>query len=1095
MAQLSVFLLGPFQAAVDGQLLAAFSSHKAQALLAILAAEPERAHTRESFAGLLWPDHPNSIALTYFRNALSCLRRVIGDAKTRPPFLLVTRETIQLNPQAEVWIDLRAFEEAVGADREDLPGQISKLVSAAGLYRGPFLDGFVSDGLLFEEWITIVRARVNRLLRNGLHQLADAYLQCDEHAQSIQAAQQLLDLDPWDEQAHRLVMRGLAQSGQRARALAQYEACKWILKTELGVEPSIETLNLARNIQMGALELASKESARDEIAFDRDRLHLPVPLTSFIGRKAELDAIRRLLGWSDQGKALQEKARLLTLTGEGGCGKTRLALACVSRLVEDGCYPRGVGWVDFSSVMDPKLVTAAVAAACGLRSAGHTQLLQLLVNHIDDQEFLLVMNDCEHLIEPVARLMENLLLACPGIQILATSREPMGVDGENIWRVPGLSLPQGENKGRGEIDALRKYDSIHLFEDRARAVLPGWRLEENAQAVVDICTRLDGIPLAIELAAAQLRVMTAEQILEHLNDAFTLLIGGSRSALPRHKTLRACIDWSYGLLSPAESALLRQLSVFQGGWSLEAVEFIGKSDPLPGIPPDEILDVLTRLVDRSWVVVRKQGKASRYRLLDTIRQYAYAKLELNGEVPAACRRHLACCLDFALHAEAQLRGPEQVAWHGLVETELDNLRSALRWAVEKDPIAGLRIATGLYWFWTRKMYWVVEGVQWLERGLLADDEQKRSESLIPSEHDSIRGWALNVATWLISTILGHDYGWIQYRTSQAKQELLAQLVAYTAEALRLFRRMGKAGRCGYAFALGWRPENRSDQKREYLEESIRIFRDEGHKFYLAESLALLGNLLKDEYQQYAEAKTFFKQHLDIRKEIGDVIGVAYAYLLLGCVDFETGFYLMAKRHLERALTMYQSIGSVEEIVWQTANFLVHNAIQLDDLTCARKYAEMLLNLARATGEDWQYSLGKLTMGWLLSKDHPDLAARMIADGVKRARSAGIFYGKVVALEWQANLDLMNAQPERAASLLAVSMRYRAAAKYPFAAYEKKRQEQLRKAIMDRLDAVVFDQAWVKGQIMSLEQALALVWGENGANGGLINGTHYGAGAV
>ena len=296
------------------------------------------------------------------------------------------------------------------------------------------------------------------------------------------------------------------------------------------------------------------------------------------------------------------------------------------------------------------MVLSTVAAAFGLAEteSSSTPLLQLLLNYLREKDLLLILDNSEHLIDATAQLVEKLLEECPGLQILVTSREPLGVPGEKLWRVPSLSLPNPLIDQPSAPDAIRQFDAVGLFEERARTALPDWRLDGNTAGVVEICARLDGIPLAIELAAARLRMMTVIQIATRLDDTFHLLTGGSRTALPRHQTLRACIDWSYNLLSSAERALLWQLSVFQGGWTLEAVEVICKTDPIAGVPPENVLEVFTQLVDRSLVVGQIKGVSMRYRLLDTIRQYAQEKLAEDGEEQAARQRHLAYYLDLAI---------------------------------------------------------------------------------------------------------------------------------------------------------------------------------------------------------------------------------------------------------------------------------------------------------------------------------------------------------------------------------------------------------------------------------------------------------------
>ena len=353
-----------------------------------------------------------------------------------------------------------------------------------------------------------------------------------------------------------------------------------------------------------------------------------------------------------------------------------------------------------------------------------------------------------------------------------------------------------------KVDQIRKYDAVCLFEERAHAAVTDWKLEENIAGVIQICTRLDGIPLAIELAAAKLRLMSVDQIAARLDDTFHLLTGGNRTALARHQTLRACIDWSYNLLSSAESALLRQLSVFSGGWTLDAVEFIGKTEPIFTFPSEVILDIFTHLVDRSMVMGQRKGQEMRFRLLENIRLYAHEKLVETGEEQAACNRHMAYFLDLAIRAEEQLRGPRQVLWHEIVKAELDNLNVALSWALRTNPQIELRITSALFWFWrSGGGSWHYDALQWLEWGLTADVLLSGQAYLRNPDRALVRSWALVVAAWFQLSSLNHEYGWTRYRSEEDRKATRARGNLYLEEALTLSQNLGKPGRRALAFAL------------------------------------------------------------------------------------------------------------------------------------------------------------------------------------------------------------------------------------------------------------------------------------------------------
>jgi non-specific serine/threonine protein kinase len=408
--------------------------------------------------------------------------------------------------------------------------------------------------------------------------------------------------------------------------------------------------------------------------------NLPRSLTSFIGRTREQAEVVRLL----------QTTPLVTLTGAGGCGKTRLALEVAASLVES--YPAGVWLVELAPLADATLVDQVVATALGVVEEPGQPLRSTLLAFLRDKHLLLVLDNCEHLVTACAELAGTLLRSCLYLQVLATSREVLGVAGEQVWRVPSLSLPDRHQSPAWQ--QLGAADAVRLFVARAAAARPSFALTEHtAGLVAEVCRRLDGIPLALELAAARLSMLTLEGLAARLDTSFRLLTGGSRTALPRQQTLRATLDWSWNLLSGVEQVLLRRLAVFAAGWTLEAAELVCAGE---GIETDEVLDLLGGLVNKSLVAWDEAGEAAgRFGLLETVRLYALEHLLASGEEAAVRRRHLTWCLDLAVRIAppvvpgAQMRG----SWLDELESELDNLRAALRWAHEAGDVArGLRLA-------------------------------------------------------------------------------------------------------------------------------------------------------------------------------------------------------------------------------------------------------------------------------------------------------------------------------------------------------------------------------------------------------------------
>ncbi|HEV2238806.1 MAG TPA: AAA family ATPase, partial [Ktedonobacterales bacterium] len=418
---------------------------------------------------------------------------------------------------------------------------------------------------------------------------------------------------------------------------------------------------------------------------DRHAHNLPIQLTSFIGREREVAEVTQLLA----------TARLVTLTGSGGCGKTRLALRAGADALDR--FDDGVWLVELAPLADPAHVTQAVATALGVPAEPGRPLLATLTEHLRARHLLLVLDNCEHLVAACAGLADALLHACPHLTILATSREPLVIEGEHSFHVPSLGLPEaGQTPTLARVAAC---EAARLLIERATAAQPDFALtERNATAVEQLCRRLDGIPLALELAAARVRALTVEQVAQRLDDRFHLLTGGSRKALPRQQTLRALIDWSHDLLTPAERTLFRRLAVFAGGWTLEAAEEVCSGDV---VAPTDVLDLLARLVDKSLVLADEQQAAARYHLLETVRQYAGEKLLEAGEAESLRDRHLTCFLALAEEAHSHSGTVEQYAWARRLAAEYDNLRTALEWsrAQPSETELELRLAGAMMFAW------------------------------------------------------------------------------------------------------------------------------------------------------------------------------------------------------------------------------------------------------------------------------------------------------------------------------------------------------------------------------------------------------------
>jgi predicted ATPase/transcriptional regulator with XRE-family HTH domain len=730
--------------------------------------------------------------------------------------------------------------------------------------------------------------------------------------------------------------------------------------------------------------------------------NLPVQLTSFIGREKELAEIRELItprpGPAEAGLGV----RLLTLTGPGGTGKTRLALQAAAGLLP--LFPDGVWWVELAQLADPGLIAQAVAVVLGVKEAADRPLLATLAHHLRGKRVLLILDNCEHLIAGCAQFADALLRACPRLCLLASSREMLGVAGERAVVVPSLSLP--EPQSALSVETLGQYEAVRLFVERGRAVLADFALTaENAPAVVQVCQRLDGIPLALELAAARLRMLPVEQIAARLNDSFQLLTGGPRTALPRQQTLQASISWSYELLTPPEQTVLRRLAVFSGGWSLEAAEAVCAG---PGVAASEVVDLLARLIDKSLAISEAWGGEARYRLLETIRQYAMTKLAESGEAAAVRRQHAEYFL-----ALAEAGGPSWLArapetWLNRMQIEHDNLRAALAWSQVSPAGAelGMRLANQLSVFWY--YYDWSEERGWLERALA---------------HPQAANYPGQQAR---STL---HLGMIR-----ATEGDLAGAQTLFARSLDLLRQVDDRENTGWALErLGWLARERGEAAaaRAYLEESAEIFREIGEETLsvglnntLGATMILQGEL--------AAAQQLLEENLARGRQLDESEAIGWTLNHLGQIAQLQGEYEQARRLHEASLQQFEVIGRQDYSVMEAHQSLGETALaQGDAVRAAKHFGEGLLIAC-----DLSIRVG---MAWCL---------------------AGL-----------AGAAALDEEPERAARLWGAAEALRLSIGVREAPASHATRERLMADVREQLGEAAFAAAWAEGQAATLEEAI------------------------
>jgi predicted ATPase/DNA-binding SARP family transcriptional activator len=866
-------VLGPLEAARDDGRLG-LGGRKPRAVLAALLLSDGRQVRTDALVDALWGDAAPASAVKAVHKHVSFLRRQLGD-----PRLIVTRpDGYEL---AATDVDRRRFEElvdeAAAADREP-ERRAARLAEALALWRGePYPDLGDLPAAVAE------RRRLEERRLAAVEALAEARLALGQHHDLVGWLEQLVAAHPLHERLWGQLMVALYRSGRQADALAAYRRLRATLVEQLGVEPAPELRRLQERVlaQHQALEPAGARSGGEPAGGPGN---LPRQLTSFVGRDAE---VRELA-------ALTAAHRAVTLTGAAGAGKTRLALELAARL--RGRHPDGA-WLAELAPATPDQVPQAVASAIGLADQPGRTVAEALADYLGGRRLLLVLDNAEHLVDAVAGLVEPLLRAAPGLHVLATSRQPLGVAGEVTCEVAPLPVPPTD--AAADVGAS---DAVRLLAERARAADPSFAVTTAAAAsLARICRRLDGLPLALELAAPRLRAFDPRDLADLLDDRFRLLGPATRRAPARHQTLRAAIGWSYDLLTPEEQTLFRRLSVFDGGFTLEAAGQVCAGQPLDR---GAVVARLASLVDQSLVAAdRHPGGGTRYRMLETLREYARERLA-GDEAARLHRRHLRWFLDLASQADRRLQSPRQREWLALLDAERGNLRAALRWSLAGDEAArsqGVRLTILLWRYWDLRALFN-EGRAWADAALSA------SPRLDPPARAELLATTAAIALWGG----GHD-----------------QAAALARQSLELFRGAGdEAGMARASMLAGYAALHRGDLAAagELLDHSRAEFARLGRRWDQATALGRLGCLLR-ERGEHGRSRARFEEALALQREVGDERGVAWTTWQLGVLAYRQAEHPRATRLCQESLALHQRLGA--------AYGLAHVRNTLGDLAAAR----------------------------------------------------------------------------------------------------------------------------------------------------------------
>ncbi|MBV9791737.1 MAG: tetratricopeptide repeat protein [Chloroflexi bacterium] len=987
---LHIVLFGPPQLSWDDQPVA-LPRRQLRALLYRLAATLQPV-SRDQLCFLFWPDSPEATA----RRNLTVLLNQLRNLLPAPDLIIPQRDVVALD-STRVQVDAVALAEALAPQRQS---DLDALATAVDRYRGSFLDGFsLSSSAEFDEWADRERQTWERRYLDALALLIDGYAERGVYPEAIEAAQRALAVDALAEEMHRRLILLYAEQGDRTAALRQFEQCALILERELGVSPLPATRAVYEAVREGRLPAVSRSrlSAAAPIhSQPRSRLRqLPAAPTPLIGRTEECNRASALLRDPD--------VRLVTLCGPGGSGKTRLALQLAWQSTEH--FADGVVFVPLAALQPGASISHAIALACGLKQGG-----QGLSEYLRDKDLLLLLDNCEHLPELQAEVA-RLLAAAPGLRVLATSRAALNLQGEHLFPVSPLPLPDLSALPSPEV--LAAVPSVSLLLTRTQALNPRFTLSaENAADLAAICVRLDGLPLAIELAAARLKLLTPGELLRRLDRRLALLTTGARDLPDRHQTLRATIDWSYRLLDAHEQTLFDYLAVFVGGWTLAAAEAVCSPDLTQRTEPISwsVLDGLASLVDKNLVLQQPtpHGEPS-FTMLETIREYALERLAAHdvGVIEQVRRTHAEFYVALAETAEPELQGSRQAEWLDRLDAAHNNLRAALAWcrSDEGDPRLGVRLVGALWRFWETRGY--------LQEGRVAAESMLER---IGAAQVAARAKALAGAGYL---------AWLQGDVEIAYARL--------EESAALARSRDPHGLAQSLNLIGHIATKQQDYARAIptLEEALAIGRALRDDHLVDTALNSLGNIAAFQ-ADYEVARRYYHEALQLRRRTGDIRGLAVTLNHLGEI-------LRWQGDLQQAVQLYEeSLG-----LWQQLEHKGGMALAL-------------------------HNIGSVALSYTTERSAADCFGQSLA----LFQELGDRHGVALCLTGLAGVALADSRPGHAALLLGAATALHTALNVPLDPTDRRLYEQIVADTRAQFDAITFALAWAQGEQMSPDEALA-----------------------